>query len=66
MIILGNLGVASKKLTNLFLDEWWEFDSVSYKQYHKDYGMTGHDMVQALKYHDPFIYGYILQILEES
>lgn len=66
MIILGNLGVANKRLINQFLDGWYEFDSTSYTQYHKKYNGVGQDMVEYLKYNDPIIYFYVLDILEES
>ena len=66
MIILGNLGVANKRLINHFLDEWYEFDDVSYNQYHKKYNGVGQDMAEYLKYNDPLIYFYVLDRLEES
>ena len=66
MIILGNLGVADKRLINQFLDEWYEFDDGSYNQYHKKYNGVGQDMVEYLKYNDPIIYFYVLDRLEGS
>ena len=54
MIILGNLGVAGKGLINLFLEAWWNFDSVTYKKLHKKFNGVGLDMV----------YDYILEELE--
>ena len=65
MIILGNLGVADRRLINQFLDEWWKFDKVSYNQYWK-HNSVGWDMVGFLKYNDPIIYFYVLDRLEES
>ena len=66
VIILGNLGVANKRLINQFLDEWYEFDDVSYNQYHKSHNGVGQNMVEYLKYNDPIIYFYVLDRLEES
>lgn len=66
MIILGTLGVASKKLINRFLDRWWNFDPPSYNKYHKKFAESGEVMVRALKYNDPLIYQFILIELEDG
>lgn len=65
MIIFGELGVATKRLMNQFLNEWWAFDDVSYNHYHKKYKGVGQDMVEYLKYNDPVVYDYVLEALEE-
>ena len=64
MIILGELGPATKRQISHFLNEWWEFDNVSYQQYHKRFNTVGEDMITGLKYHDPLIYEFVLLKLE--
>ena len=63
MIVLGNLGVADKRLMNKFLDEWWYLDQKSYKDYYKKTDIA-EEMIIRLKYHDPLLYDVILDSLE--
>lgn len=64
MVILGALGIADKRLINLFLDDWWNFDNISYKVYHRKHNAVGEDMIQGLKFNDRLIYEFILLPLE--